>query len=352
MRRIAIVLATVIVLAASVAQAAPPAPPAPGTASAVVQRMFDGLDAYRADDVCAQFTPELQAALVIQQLPCSGYVAYLLAGPHENGPRFGELRAVQWYPEIHSGAFTGVPLLFKVGDSDPGGDDGPILYTMVWLEPGGDSFLIVKPGTVLSAVAFSGSVRESDDVPATADTIDLPVVMPAPAFACRGAARVVQDRSGDELAKQGPTTAPQTVTAPWLDVQRVRLQLRGANPCIGITLAAPLHRATRIIVRASYFLAGSRSTSSETTAYFGVDGAGSPIYYGAGNSTFRTARWLGQSGSTIMLRLRPRKLLQRMRFQVCVESMQGVEPLLPQPVVGADTAQERHLPQGSDPCEG
>jgi hypothetical protein len=195
MRRIAILLAAVVLIAA--AGPSPAADPAPGTASAVVRSMLTALNQDRSDDICALFTPELVADASRGQLPCPGLIAYLIAGTHDYGPTFDHLDVQQWLPEIHSGEFTGVPIVVKITEKPVGGSPPNPLSTTIWLRRSGSSFAIVKPGRLLAAVNNNGSQIDDDAAPATPQAIDRSAAVPAPRFTCRGPVRALPDPTGD-----------------------------------------------------------------------------------------------------------------------------------------------------------
>ena len=349
MRRLAILLAAVA-LSAVAAGPAPAADPAPGTASAVVASMLTALNDGRSDDICALFTPELVADASSGQLPCPALIAYLIAGTHDYGPTFDHLDVQQWGTEIHSRAFTGVPIEVTITQKPAGGPPPDPLWTTIWLRPSGTSFAIVKPGGLFAAVNDGASGIDADGAPATADAIDRPAAVPAPRFACRGPVRALRDPGGDEKVTRGRAATRPRVKAPWLDIRRVRVQLEGDRPCITVTLGAPLRPATKLLVHGSYFVGTKGESVGGWSAYLGVDGAGAPLSIGPAGGALGAGAWFGQKGSTITLRLAPSTVLAKLRFQICIASTQGGEPLLPQPLVGNDTVEDARIPQGTDPC--
>jgi hypothetical protein len=205
-----------------------------------------------------------------------------------------------------------------------------------------------KQGRIFFEAIGALNVPESVlDPPAEPKLLGRPAKLPAPSFECRGRAEAITDAPADVAWYDEAADTRRTSDAPWLDVRRATARRRGGAACIVIELGAPPRPGS------SYQWAfdepvpgpGQREMFRPYRVGLRIDGTGRPHLLGRadrmGATAFgTTAPRVGVRGNELHLALTT-PVSGWLRWSVLALSVQGDEPILPDPLRGEDQAPDQ-----------
>jgi hypothetical protein len=282
--------------------------------------------------VCSSFTPQTMAwmARFMHDVfgvgaACKRFVAVPFhpqtSDTGDTTPAFGHVAVLRWIGFGRVGGFGEATAIMRprfpgIGLRTP--MSNPQVVTFWYADAAGKLLLARMPpiGQVLQGTDPDPSENLAPLTPAQRA---VPAIVGVPQFACSGDAQSSSDAPNDVDAGDG---APITHTdAPWLDIRRVTgIGVNGSQPCIQITLAAPLRPGTEITVNGNDYLPAIIAFNSQDD-----------FATGFGGFRAHATHMIGERGKTVVLALAvpPKPSLDAPfnTWSICVSQVRAFDPL-------------------------